>query len=664
MARALAILGLLAGACAARADTPVVAKAGSPAQIERLIQQLGSDRFSEREAAAKALEAIGVPALEALRRAASRDADAERRQRAGELVRRIENGLDALLAAYREYGLPLPPPKARLVRYMSGGGAVIVRKVEPLTYSLAFEVRPATQAEGALLLDGVYLRRHDDHRHLEAVDPAPAAVKDLRFIGDSRLAKAIQCHARGCDELARYLLEKSQEGADSLPREQVVQMAWYYWCGHLTKPKIDRAPIAQRLRRLIRQDRRLDTRANRALLKSLELALAPSRAAPGSVEALIDALVDYDSNTSFGFYQQADSYWHIARLGFEAVPALIEHLDDERLTRAMMLPFNNFRSFHLRIGDVVSDLLEGLAGENIGRDWLRRQQGQRVTEAQARKWWESARKVGEEAYLLAHVLPAKGKQEAIREQILRVLRAKYPRHIPGLYRTILAKRPDLRSWTLADAVLASKIATGEKVDLFLEGTHHKDPWHRLPALSMLREVDTKRFNERLLATLEEMPTDIPGPYWYCPEAQIAGLAILSEDPRVWAAVDKIVHRSALGLRMEVLAQFGAGADKPSHRRERLRLLASFLDDATLRDADSDKRFEDGCAGEPYYTIEVRDFVALEIAGLMGTRVELNLERTPAEWAKIRAMVRQAMKKELGKAPSAAPSRVEGKQKGR
>ena len=36
------------------------------AQIERLIQQLGSPKFTEREAATKALEGIGEPAIDAL----------------------------------------------------------------------------------------------------------------------------------------------------------------------------------------------------------------------------------------------------------------------------------------------------------------------------------------------------------------------------------------------------------------------------------------------------------------------------------------------------------------------------------------------------------------------------------------------------------------------
>lgn len=40
-----------------------------PSSVDRLIKQLASDSFAEREAASRKLEAIGEPALEALQKA-------------------------------------------------------------------------------------------------------------------------------------------------------------------------------------------------------------------------------------------------------------------------------------------------------------------------------------------------------------------------------------------------------------------------------------------------------------------------------------------------------------------------------------------------------------------------------------------------------------------
>jgi RNA polymerase sigma factor (sigma-70 family) len=66
------------------------------ARIARLIEQLGSDVFAERQNATKELEAIGAPAMEALRQAAL-SGDAERRRRAEEIVKAYQARLDAYL---------------------------------------------------------------------------------------------------------------------------------------------------------------------------------------------------------------------------------------------------------------------------------------------------------------------------------------------------------------------------------------------------------------------------------------------------------------------------------------------------------------------------------------------------------------------------------------
>ncbi len=64
------------------------------AKIAKLIEQLGSSTFDEREQANKDLDAIGVPALEALRKAAKSD-DAEVSRRASSLVAKIEKIAEA-----------------------------------------------------------------------------------------------------------------------------------------------------------------------------------------------------------------------------------------------------------------------------------------------------------------------------------------------------------------------------------------------------------------------------------------------------------------------------------------------------------------------------------------------------------------------------------------
>jgi hypothetical protein len=59
-------------------------------KIDRLIKQLGDDDFAKREAASKELDAVGEPALAALRKAAASNADPEIQRRAEQAVQAIK----------------------------------------------------------------------------------------------------------------------------------------------------------------------------------------------------------------------------------------------------------------------------------------------------------------------------------------------------------------------------------------------------------------------------------------------------------------------------------------------------------------------------------------------------------------------------------------------
>src|SRR5262249_8243391 len=58
--------------------------------INKWIAKLSSNRFADREKAQKALEEIGLPALDALKKAVEESKDMEGRRRAQELVAKLE----------------------------------------------------------------------------------------------------------------------------------------------------------------------------------------------------------------------------------------------------------------------------------------------------------------------------------------------------------------------------------------------------------------------------------------------------------------------------------------------------------------------------------------------------------------------------------------------
>jgi hypothetical protein len=90
---ALAIVSGITALCFA--DVPPTADGkGTPAQVAAFVDQLGSKRYAEREAASRALDALGPQALAALRQAQQSDSP-EVRRRAQKLVQGIERRLEA-----------------------------------------------------------------------------------------------------------------------------------------------------------------------------------------------------------------------------------------------------------------------------------------------------------------------------------------------------------------------------------------------------------------------------------------------------------------------------------------------------------------------------------------------------------------------------------------
>jgi hypothetical protein len=98
------IYGMTLGLCLA--DGRAADGKGTPAQVAALVEQLGSKKYTEREAAGRALDALGLQALGALRQAQQSDS-AELRRRAGKLVQSIERRL--------ETARMLTPTRLRLV---------------------------------------------------------------------------------------------------------------------------------------------------------------------------------------------------------------------------------------------------------------------------------------------------------------------------------------------------------------------------------------------------------------------------------------------------------------------------------------------------------------------------------------------------------------------
>ncbi|HEV3445194.1 MAG TPA: hypothetical protein VG099_11155 [Gemmataceae bacterium] len=380
---------------------------GDAGQLDSLIRQLGSLDFTQREKATEELEANGCAALEVLRKAARRDKDPEVRQRATRVVQRLENRLDGLLADYRAFGMPFPPSDAKLVRFVAQQGERIDGKWVQEKYRFGFLTKPRRGVEPATVLAEMEQGELNWDIKARVLDPDKMTIReieDLRHQGDSSggegLAFAIHCKARGWDKLARAVLDEWEkvDEEERSPHTKLVQKAWEYWCAQLYEPGTDWRTIAGRLKGVTAADGSLDNAPNRALVRSLDLALVPSQAKPGSVAALIDRLIDCRTTYSgldvrSPTFQLDPKYQDVLHQGEAAVPELIKHLDDDRLTRTYLLGFNNFFGYQCRIKHLVSDLLEDIAGKELRRDGLERVIGYTVKKEKALAWWEKKRKM-------------------------------------------------------------------------------------------------------------------------------------------------------------------------------------------------------------------------------------------------------------------------------
>jgi hypothetical protein len=537
--------------------------------------------------------------------------------------------LDRLLAVYRAYELPFPPANAALVRI----------ELRDQQYGLGFRARDLRAGEFGALFAGTG-PVEVDIKSVVVVDPEPDAVDGIRhYLG---VELAVQCHARGWTTLAWKVLKDHLADPSMKPEVQLARSAWDYWLDEFARLATDRAKVARVLKAALKDQPDEFTVRERNLLDALELSLVPGKGRPGTVEALIDGLIEVTKTdrTAFGTEMMKDThpaYLTLARRGFDAVPDLIAHLNDERLTRAV-------GDERYTVADIVRDLLQGLAGDEVSQDWERPRDG-RVARADVEAWWADAQRTGEEAYFLEHIFGNPKADNLWNRLMLDVLAHKYPRRLPDVFRRMLKDRPDMLGWELGDAVANSTLPKETRRELFIEATRCKGPAIRIDGIWRLWDIDKPKGTECLLAELDRLPKAPEGGYWSCPETRLVYLVAHINEPAAWAALEKAAKRVDVGLRMELLNGLCWRDPPESVSKAYLHFRSRFLDDATVRDLMVSSKFFGPSAGSGFLKIEVRNYVALELAAYLGVAANPKPDWTAEQWAKLREDVKKALARE-------------------
>jgi hypothetical protein len=576
--------------------------------------------------------------------------------------------LDTLLQFYREIGLALPPGDAPLV-CISRGGYLRGRHEEPLELcDFAFWLNHQTPDQPPQILLGParFAMDSDTRGKLEPIGPDATP--------------AIQCHERGLSKFAMKLAEVSiwsqdprgGPGAvrsdcawidpresrvdfsgdrDLPPRQLLAGLAWNHFLNELGRPGTDWRLIAPKMKHLLSAEPVLASPKKEALVASVEATLRPRTSPPGSVEALLDDLLDLLPESHYRNCEAIDagepalsppeqSYRELQALGFEAVPVLIAHLEDERLTRSRTDRFNNFAPLPRHIADLCSRLLQEIAGRPLRKDWLEIRVGRRVERTEAEAWWKEAQAVGEEDYMVAQAALPDETGHISDEVPVEVIRRKYPHRLGEIYRQALAG--SAQSAPFADAIGRSSLSGEEKLDLLAPGLASASSDHQYWALRELQKLDPARADEVLLARLGALPLAVSGPLWTAPEARTTHLVLRSESPAVWAALLAAAQRAEAGLRMELMNSLHRIPEAAGRRRV-LSFLAAFLHDETVRTMHRGRLMDQGpCAGFTFDTIRVQDFAAMKLAGILKLPEKPEKTWTAAQWEALREKVRAAL----------------------
>jgi len=566
--------------------------------------------------------------------------------------------LDELLADYVRFGLPLPPKDTPLVAVTSGWQSVAPDGKETPHVHLAFLLRPATDQKPAVVLVGTEEHELPREGTLKRVSPDDIDVAQYKiewrnstFEINGGLATALQFQSRGWQPLAAaqwkhatsqppgHLLSLRGLRSDTEPRVALVVTAWAHYANQLLLPKSDRARILQAMKTLSQAHEIARTEYHRTLIADLERTLQPTAHPPETPAWHIDRLMDLAGTASI-FDEGCDNphYEKLVELGFDAVPALMEHLDDPRLTRSAMARFNNFAPHIRRVDEICSDILRGLMSDKVGEGWFDRQRGIAVRRAEIQGWFDRVRKQGERAYLVEHVLG----QDCVVLPMLRVLAIKYPDTLPDLYLRVLNSNSEIDSSALAQALNQANLDLPRKVELLTQGATHARMEHRRAALWALKDADGALFVRLLVESLDRLPRTPNGEYWCCSEAGFANLVMETDASAAWTALRNAAQRADVGLRMEFLNPMDYDYIGERQRKQRLEFLASFLDDASLRDVSTDpEKFGGPLAGMGFDRLTVRDFAALQMASILGFEDRPTPNWTEPQWSQLRARVRAA-----------------------
>lgn len=346
------------------------------------------------------------------------------------------------------------------------------------------------------------------------------------------------------------------------------------------------------------------------------------------------------------------------------MPVLIVHLHDYRLTRSIKSTRDRRYTWHVRVADVVADLLDELAAKPFSYDFRAAEgRGKSLDRNHVLHWWTQTQQTSALEYLRKNALTQAGNGKlAEHEHLLRLLADRYPDELVRLFEQQVknVEQPYYLFQTLAD----SRVAKAVKVRLFRDTAKSKEAYTRRRAVDHLLRMEHSQAVPLVIKELDGIPRTPKESYWWSSAGSVARLVCLTNDERAWAYLVKTARRVDIGQRLQILEAISN--DSGRNDSKAIVSLAFFLDDAEVRVI---KAFEEGArefeksannssaldsdwndpyrgfpAGHEFPRLGVRDFAAMRLANLLELDSEPKSSWKDEDWAKFRTRVRQALDK--------------------
>jgi HEAT repeat protein len=504
-------------------------------------------------------------------------------------------------------------------------------KLQPETVlpALAASVRDARPLVRARAVEALGRFGRQVRIHIDAIEAARAEKYLTVQLAACYAARSIRSKAnprqlpKGFDPLnddklaARLDIKRFQQIA---ARRQ----AWDESLIALAKPKTNRRAIAKKMKELIRIESTLQTETNLNFVPLLEATVAPSQAKPGSIEAAIDAFVEVTDES----VEDDPRVFKIIDHGFDAVPLLIKHFDDPRLTRCGDSILHDDTLGFVPVGDIVRETLGLMIGQTFTFQEVE----------SAKKWWDDARPLGEAKYLQRAVAERAIRGDYVGDGLWYLAERRVPRKLADAYQRVL-KDGFHRSRPLAKAIGRSTLDKTVKIEALLKGAAHKEHDHRWVALGQLLNLDEETFRQRAIDEIDKLPLRAETLADLINAGRATYELANTRDERIWNHFTRHVKRADVVLRIEYVdSVLGYEINERSLDR-RIEFAVALLDDKEVRTVGRNARVEN----PTFRRIEVRNIAAWNLAYLIGMEVEPEEDWTAEQWSALRAHVVQAHK---------------------